>query len=371
MLKSAKLIIASPQSDANLYYATQFLAPDPFIYLEIDGKSIVFMSDLELDRARKIANVDRILSYSKEVKRLKSTVNLIDFVCDYLKRSRLRYVEVPENFAIAYADRLREQGFNVLAKKGLFFEHRLAKTFTEIRHIRNTLSYTHEAIQKAIDVIRKSNVRGGFLYYKHQRLTSEYLRKLMHTFLIENNCIAQQSIVACGQQSSNPHWEGKGPLKAHQPIVIDVFPQHVGSRYFADMTRTVVKGKASTRLKKMYKAVLEGQEIAFEKIHDGVNGNQIHKKIVRHFEKQGFPTRLVGKRHQGFFHGTGHGLGLEIHEPPCINHHSVILKRSNVVTIEPGLYYPDIGGVRVEDMIVVKKDGIELLSTLEKTLEID
>jgi Xaa-Pro aminopeptidase len=151
---------------------------------------------------------------------------------------------------------------------------------------------------------------------------------------------------------------------------MDVFPQHATTRYFADITRTVVRGKATDKVQRMFTAVKEGQEIAYRMIKDGVNGSAIHQAILDSFEQQGFLTGEQGGRMQGFFHGTGHGVGLEIHEPPRISPRADILKAGMVVTVEPGLYYTDAGGMRIEDMVIVTKDGCRLLTEAPKILEV-
>jgi len=188
--------------------------------------------------------------------------------------------------------------------------------------------------------------------------------------LMERDCVGQHTIIACGLQAVDPHNEGAGPLKANEPIVMDVFPQHVQSRYVADITRTVVKGKASDKVRRMFEAVKEGQEIAYRLIRDGVDGSTVHRAILDYFESLGFHTGEQGGRMQGFFHGTGHGVGLEIHEPPRISPRRDILKTGMVVTVEPGLYYTDAGGMRIEDMIVVTKDGCRCLNQAPKVLEV-
>jgi len=159
-------------------------------------------------------------------------------------------------------------------------------------------------------------------------------------------------------------------LYANQSIIMDIFPRDSQSRYFADLTRTVVRGKASPKLKKMFEAVKEGQQIAFKSIRDGTDGSMIHTAIQNRFEALGFKTGVQNGRMQGFFHGTGHGLGLEIHEPPRISLGKDILKTGQVVTVEPGLYYEDAGGIRLEDDVVVTKTGCFNLTRLPKILEL-
>ncbi|PJC67234.1 MAG: hypothetical protein CO017_11610, partial [Zetaproteobacteria bacterium CG_4_8_14_3_um_filter_59_5] len=166
------------------------------------------------------------------------------------------------------------------------------------------------------------------------------------------------------------HQIGTGFLKAHQAIIVDIFPRLVCTGYWGDMTRTFVKGKASAELRKMYRTVREGQDIGLSKVMDGASGLAIHQSIQQHFSKQGFFTGTRRGKQVGFFHGTGHGVGLDVHESPRISVRDDILKAGQAVTVEPGLYYPDIGGVRLEDLVVVRKGGCDNLTRFRRRLEI-
>jgi Xaa-Pro aminopeptidase len=187
---------------------------------------------------------------------------------------------------------------------------------------------------------------------------------------MEQDCVGQHTIIAGGVQACDPHNEGSGALKAGEPIVMDVFPRHVASRYFADMSRTVLKGKARPQMKRLYDAVLAAQEEAIASVRDGADGQKIHAQVNRRFEDAGFKTGLVNGRMQGYFHGTGHGVGLDIHEPPRISKSGSRLQAGQVVTVEPGLYYPEIGATRIEDMVLVTEDGCRNLTQFPKVLEI-
>src|SRR5205814_10435086 len=176
------------------------------------------------------------------------------------------------------------------------------------------------------------------------------------------------TIVAGGDQACDPHERGFGPLYADSLIILDVFPRDAKTGYFGDMTRTVVRRRASDAQRKLWETVKAGQALALRHIKAGVDGAAIHKAIQDLFAKRGFPTEMRKGRRVGFFHGTGHGLGLEIHEYPRLQ--KVTLKAGNVVTVEPGLYYPGLGGVRLEDVVVVTKTGHKLSSRFPKQLEI-
>jgi len=372
--KEATLIIASSESDSNLFYATRFMAPDPFIYLEVAGRKILVMSDLELDRAKKEASVDEIISSTSIVSRLKkrgeSKINSTKIVDFLLKDRDIKKLLVPGDFPIQYADTFRAAGYEIQVGKDPFYPQRMIKSKDEVEAIAKTLRHTEQAIEAAISILKRSKIKGKYLIHRGKRLTSEDIKQVINVSLMEAGCIAAHTIVSCGKQCVDPHDQGSGPFLAHQSIIMDVFPHSSGKRYFADTTRTVVRGKASAKLKKMYHAVAEGQEIAFRQIRHGAHGKKIHTDISNYFESLGFKTGTIGKRIQGFFHGTGHGVGLDIHEPPRISIVDDVLKAGQVVTVEPGLYYADAGGVRLEDMVLVTKTGCRNLSKLPKVLEI-
>lgn len=369
----ALVIISTSEIDANLYYATRFAAPDPFIFVQAGAEKIAVMSDLEMDRARSQARVDTVLSYSAYERRARekganapSALDVLDLV---LRERRAHHLLVPGNFGIEYADGLRAKGYTLTVKREPFFDARLVKNEEEVEAIAATQRATEEAVDAAISAVQAAKVESsGFLYLDGELLTAEALKKIMHVTLMERECVAQHTIVAPGLQGVDPHHGGNGPIRAHESIVIDLFPRSERSRYFADMSRTVVKGKASPKLRAMYMAVLNAQERGIELIRDGADGKIIHAEVNAVLEKDGFTTGMVGGRMQGFFHGTGHGIGLDIHEPPRINKTGAVLRTGHVVTIEPGLYYPDAGAVRIEDLVVVTGAGCRNLTTLPKEI---
>ena len=376
-MPTAKLISADSEKNANLYYATRFLAPDAFIYIQVGHEPMLVMSDLEIDRAKAQSKVKTVLSYTKLAaqakQRLGKDPGMIDVVDEAIKAhgNGVTQIEVPLDFGVAYADRLRKLGYELLPKADPFYPERMIKTEEEIALITQSLRATEAALAQAIELIHNSEIKpDGTLSIGGKPLTAELIRKVLHLQMMERDCVGQHTIVACGIQAVDPHNEGSGVLVANQPIVMDVFPQHATTRYFADITRTVVKGQASDKVRRMFDAVKEGQEIAYRAIKAGADGSAIHNAILKYFDSLGFKTGEQGGRMQGFFHGTGHGVGLEIHEPPRISPRPDILKAGMVVTVEPGLYYADAGGMRIEDMVVVTKDGHRLLNEAPKILEV-
>ena len=369
------LIIAASETNSNLYYATRFLAPDPFIFLRIKGERILIMSDLEVDRARATATVDTVLSYSEYEERLRrrgvTSAGAVDIVDEFLEERGVARLLVPENFGFEHARQLQERGYELSTKREPFFEERAIKTEKEVRAIEATQRAVELAVQRAIDLLWAASVKDGLIVHEGRPVTSERIKKLINVALMEQDCVAQHTIIAGGIQACDPHNEGAGPLRANEPIVMDVFPRNMTTRYFADMSRTVVKGRATREMKRLYDTVLAAQEEAIASVRDAADGQTIHSEVLRRFEQAGYKTGLINGRMQGFFHGTGHGVGIDIHEMPRISKSGSRLQTGHVVIVEPGLYYPDIGAARIEDMVLVTDDGCSNLTNFPKGLEID
>jgi Xaa-Pro aminopeptidase len=225
---------------------------------------------------------------------------------------------------------------------------------------------------EAIRVLRSAKIgRDRRLTYRNAPLTSEKLRAAIDSAIVQEGGLASHTIVAGGKQGCDPHEPGHGPLRAHEPIILDIFPRSQATGYFGDITRTVVRGCASEAIRKLYDTVFQGQQAAFEKMRAGVPTADVHRTVQELFGRLGYKTGKHNGRMQGFFHGTGHGLGLEIHEVPRTGPNSPgVLKRGQVVTVEPGLYYPELGGVRLEDVALVTRRSPRNLTRFEKVFEI-
>jgi len=372
---TAILMVAPSEGDSDMLYATRFFVPDSFIYVEIGRRKIVAMSDLEVDRAREQAKVDEVLSTSVicESLRAQGTAKptMIDIIDWIFKEHSVNKITVPAHFSILMADKLRARGYTLEAKPAPFFAERAVKSAEEIAYITHSQRCTEEAVEEAINIIKAADIKGDQLIYEGEVLTSEYIKKVINVELMKRDCIAAHTIVASGKQGCDPHNTGSGPLYANTSIIMDVFPHSTATHYFADMSRTVCRGKASDMLKRMYDAVFEGQAIGLKMVAEGVNGGDVHEAIVKYFDGLGFKTGLKDGRIQGFFHGTGHGVGLDIHEEPRVSPGHDILKAGQVVTVEPGLYYLEAGGgIRLEDMVVVTADGNTNLTHFPKHFEI-
>jgi Xaa-Pro aminopeptidase len=260
----------------------------------------------------------------------------------------------------------------VQVRKGMFFAERQTKSAEEVKKISAALMMAEVGLAEGIYALKNAKIgRKRKLLYRNVPLTAEKLRGIIDTAIVQAGGLVHHTIVACGIQGCDPHERGYGPLRAHEAIILDVFPRSQKTGYFGDITRTVVKGRASEELRKLYHTVERGQEVAFEELRKNVRGRDVHQRVVDFFEREGYKT---GKRHgrmQGFFHGTGHGLGLELHEAPRVGKTSTdILRRGNVVTVEPGLYYPSLGGVRLEDVALITESGARNLTKFEKVLEV-
>jgi Xaa-Pro aminopeptidase len=370
----ALMMYAASEYDSNLYYAVKFSVPDPFPYFRIGGKSIILMSDLELGRSLKQAKVDVVESYSDiQVKARKAGVErpgVADVTAYFLKSKKVRQIQVPDNFNLGLADALRKRGIVVESKTDPFFEERVYKSSREVLMITQSLRHTEDAIHKLENLLRGSKIVGKKISYRGQWVTSEMLRKVLNVSMMENNCVGSHTIVASGNQGCDPHNEGTGPVWANQSLIVDVFPRSGDSFYYADITRTFVKGKAPSVLKAQYEAVKVAQEKGIDMVAPGVNGREVHQTIMRDMESRGYKTERRNGTMVGFFHGTGHGLGLDVHEAPRVNSTDHTLKKGEVVTVEPGLYYPGVGAVRIEDLLVVTEKSHRNLTVYPKKLEI-
>jgi Xaa-Pro aminopeptidase len=288
------------------------------------------------------------------------------------KERRLRRIFVPANFPYGLARELRSYKIKVRVKKDGIFPQREFKRADEVKKISAALMMAEVGLAEGIQALKTAKAgKDGKLTYHGAPLTSEKLRAVIDTAIIQAGGLASHTIVAGGRQACDPHEQGHGVLRARQPIILDVFPRSQKTGYFGDITRTVVKGRASDEIRKLYETVAHGQEIAFQKMCCKARASDIHRAVQKYFDSEGFKTGKKNGRMQGFFHGTGHGLGMEIHEAPRISlTSSDVLEPGHVVTVEPGLYYPQIGGVRLEDVVAITAQGTKNLTKVEKVLEV-
>jgi len=371
-----QLIVADSEQDANMLYAVGMFVPDSFIYLNIAGRPLILVSDLEFDRARRDARHCRVLPLSRYAQRLRrkgiTNAGFARIIQLVLKERRIRKVVVPANFPHGLARQLRDLRLKVKVKQGAFFPDRERKNADEVKKISAALMMAEVGLAEAIQMLRHAKIgRDRKLVHHGVPLTSEKLQAVINIAIIQVGGLASHTIVSGGRQACDPHERGRGVLRAHEPIIIDIFPRSQKTGYFGDITRTVVKGRASESVRRLYQTVLGGQEVAFKHLTHGAKAAEVHAKVQEFFKANGYKTRRRNGRMEGFFHGTGHGLGLALHEAPRLGASSEdVLATGNVVTVEPGLYYPRVGAVRLEDVALITQNGVRNLTKFEKLLEV-
>jgi Xaa-Pro aminopeptidase len=371
--RTARLLYAASETDADILYPTGFFAPDPFLFIQSGKRRILVMSDLEMDRARRQATVDRVLSWSRIAQpreRGGTRASPAEVIALALRGLGIRHVEVPRSFSLGFALELKRRGVRLEVGPDPFWPGREVKSRQEVRAIEAALRAAEAGLQAGIAALKACSIRSGYLRRDGRRFTAEDLRAVVNTRIMAEGCVPSHTICAPGDQAVDPHEEGRGPIRAHTPVVMDIFPRSQDTGYFGDLTRTVVRGRASHRLHELYALVHEGVRLGHRLVKDGAEGLEIHGRIQALFDRQGYRTGVKDGRMQGFFHGTGHGLGLEIHEPPSIGKRPCTLRAGHVVTVEPGLYYLGLGGVRIEDVALVTRTGSRNLTRVPKQLEI-
>ncbi|MEP7003259.1 MAG: Xaa-Pro peptidase family protein [Chloroflexota bacterium] len=366
----------------DIYHVTRFLAPDPLVVIERGSELILLTNSLEEGRARKQSRATKIENVDDYgARELRAAMNPITdatatLIERFLAAHDARTVCVPQFFPLALADRLRGKGIKISIAEGLA-ERRRAKRDDEVTALEATQRATEEAWQLGVDAIARSRPRpDGVLDLDGAPLTAERVRAVIEGALLERGCVAESTIIAPGTQAADPHMIGSGPIRAGEPIVMDIFPQHKESRYYADMTRTVSKGAPSPELVKMYEVVMRAQDAGIKALRPGITGRAVHELVEDVIFAAGYDTLREGQRHRpddpvtrGFIHGTGHGVGLEIHEAPSVGRGgNDPLKIGDVVTVEPGIYDPAIGGIRLEDMLVITADGSRNLTRAPRQL---
>lgn len=380
---ASKVIFASTQ-DSDMRYAVKTNITSSFFYIETKGGKYALLDKVDFGiLANPKAKLWGIASESEQGKKLSFGIKAIPLEplskkAKLLKlktsdRNKLAYyifkkyglvgkrVEVPIHFPLDMADFLRKYGTK-LTPTFPFFPERAIKSKEEIGYIRENLAHTKMAFRIIENILQRSKIKNNRIYYQNKILTSEFLKKEAEKALFERGMQDTLGmIISSGKQTAIPHHNGSGRVLPYQPIVCDIFPRHRKSGYFADMTRTYVKGKPSPEIAKMYRAVLKVQDEIFKKIRPGVSASKLHRKAALIFAKLGYDA--------GFIHGLGHGIGLDIHEKPSLKPNSEdILEAGNIITIEPGLYYPKIGGVRIEDIVLVTKTGCKNLTNYPKKM---
>lgn len=369
-------LIDAAGDEANQRYLSGFTAPDPYVTL-YDGEIHLLVSTLEYGRAKRTspaATVERPADYDHGdlVDEYGQTEAERRVLARFLDAYDVDRVLTPERFPLARADGARERGFEVVADTdGVMERIRATKTVDEVEYVRKAQTANEAAMRRAEELLRETDIFGDELRHDGATLTSEDVKHVIEAELLEHHCALDETIVACGADAADPHDRGSGPLAPDEPIIIDIFPRSKETGYYADMTRTFVKGEPREDIIKWYDLTLDAQQAALDALAPGANGSDVHDAVCDVYEAAGHDTlRLDESAETGFIHSTGHGLGLGIHEWPRLSTDDVEIEPGMVLTVEPGLYDPDVGGVRIEDLVVVTDDDVMNLTDYDKELRL-
>lgn len=377
----ATLMAGIPATNLTLYHRIRFLVGDPCAIIEVpkgaSREAILIIRDIEMDRAKKSARADRVtcpadwspaggLSGDRETATAQA-------VAECLRRSGVSRVRGDRTLPLSFVDEVRKAGITLDYDPLMGVMERRAKDAKEVELLRGAQRATEQAIEMACRVIARAKARAdGVLLHDGSPLTSERVRTMLDLFLLERGYANPPSIVACGKDGGDCHDHGHGELRTGEAIIVDVFPKHKDSLYNGDCTRTVVHGTPTPELVRMHKSVCEAKAAAIAAVRPGVTGEQVHEATMgvmrRHGFERGLPTPTSPDTYTSIQHGTGHAIGLDVHEPPLLDRGGPALIVGDALTVEPGLYSKRWGGVRVEDMVVVTEKGCQNLNTLHEGL---
>lgn len=373
-MKKSRLIYGC---GADSFYATKMEVPDPYVWVQDSfGKTHAMFNVLEVDRGRKQAQVDKVHSNQDIAENLKdaTTAKTIAYLIKDVCNGNPDVVEVPSTFPAGVMLDLQKEGLKIEPAKSFFFPERAIKTIEEIKAVEHAQAMNQKGFELAFSILRECEIAADkILKWRGEILTSEIIQGQMNAEIVRHGGVAFNGgpIVAAAEQGADPHERGHGPIKAEELIVIDSFPQ-VGA-YNGDLTRTVLVGEPQSWQVDMYEAVLASQQASLDMVSPKVTGVAVYEKSMQVLKEHGFETGVDEQGRQfGYFHGLGHALGLEVHDdgPGLSLRNNDMLQENMVVTVEPGLYYPEKGGVRIEDIVTVTADGCRNLTTLDKFLTI-
>lgn len=368
-------LIDASGEDSSQYYLSGFHAMGNFISVYTDGEVRLLVPDLEYSRATTDSNATNIHRYSEfdygsMVVEHGPTKAAPLATAAFLTECGIDSVSVPPSLPNGTADILLNQDIEVVTDfDDTVTNIRAVKTDMEIEHITETQRANEDAMAVAAGMLERATIDEEVLWLNGAILTSERIRRAIEVTLIEEDCGVSDCIVAAGAESAKAHAVGSGPIKPDEPIIIDIAPHNTGSRYFSDMTRTFVKGEPEAKVREWYDLTREAYEVALDTIQPGVMGETVNERVCDVFERGGYPTlRTDESTENGFTSATGHGVGLDVHEQPKLSWGGGELQPGHVVTVEPGLYEQGIGGVRLEDLIVVTETGYENLTDYPREL---
>jgi Xaa-Pro aminopeptidase len=376
---SAILIIGDTVRSPELRHEVPLAIPDPFVYAELDGRRVVVVSAMETMRVEGIGGLE-----------VRPTE---DFGADEIRRSGLDVHEaarrltvqtvqglgieratVPGGFPLGSAEALRGAGIELSVDQKLFDDRRRRKTGHELAGIRRAQRAAEAGVATARGLLSRAERSNGGLSVDGKPLTCELLKEHIQATFLAHGALADEMIVSHGAQTAIGHDMGSGPISADDVVLLDLFPVDLESACYADITRTFVVGDFSDEIREWHVLCREAMELAIDEVRPGVDGGAIHRLVSELFAERGFPTQLTKAEGEvlrdGFYHGLGHGVGLEVHEPPGLGMLGHELIAGDVITIEPGLYRHGFGGVRVEDLLLVTDDGYERLTDCPYDLEV-
>lgn len=379
---TAHLMAGIPDKNSAFYHAIRFNVGDPAAMVRLNGqgepRSLLILRDIEMARAKQHAKVNEVfcpadfapdtgLSGDRETATAQATA-------ECLRRHGVTTVVADRSLPLIYADLIKAVGIEVQCDRELGIVNRRSKDAQEIDFLKEAQRVTESAMEMACRLIARSTANSdGALIHQGEPLTSQRVRYEIDVFLLQQGYSNPRSIVAGGPQGADCHEVGSGTLQTGQPVIVDIFPQCRSTRYNGDCTRTVVHGEISDQLRKMHQAVVEAKAAGFAATRPGVTGESVHQSVINTIREHGFeiglPAADAPDDYCAMVHGTGHGIGLEVHEPPLLDFKGPELVVGDVLTIEPGLYSVSIGGVRVEDMIAVTETGYECFNQLPEGLD--
>ncbi|ESS05052.1 MAG: Xaa-pro aminopeptidase [uncultured archaeon A07HR67] len=364
-------LLDASQDDANQLYLSGFTGPDPFVSLYADGAVHVLVSGLEYGRARTEAAADTVERHADYDYEYGGREDRYDMYARFVREKGVESVTVPPRGPVGTADALRDRGIDVSVDgDDTLRTVRAVKTDEEIDAIRTAQRANQAAMRRAESLLAEADVAAagddaetGQLLHDGDPLTSERVATAIEVTLLEHGCALDETIVAGGEQAADPHDRGSGPLRANEPIIVDIFPRSKATRYNGDMTRTFCVGDPDPVAREWYDLTERALSAALDAVEPGATGADVHAAACEVYEEAGEPTfRTDPETETGFIHSTGHGIGLDVHELPRLASGGGELEPGHVVTVEPGLYDPAVGGVRIEDLVVVTEDGYENLT---------
>jgi len=363
-------LIDADGETASQRYLSGFSAPDPFLTLYTPEQTALLVSGLEYGRATAESRADVLRRYEAydlqdRIAELGRSEARTRVITDFLAEFDVQSVAVPARFPLKTADGVRTSGVTLeVDDADVVGAVRAEKHDEEVEWIRQTQRATEAAMSRAETLIADATLASdGTLRHDGEPLTSERVRHEIEISLLRSGCALEETIVSCGADAAQPHERGSGALEAGESIIVDIFPRDTETQYFADMTRTFLRGEPTPALEAFYETTERAMQTAFDTIEAGVTGEAVHDAVCSVFADAGYPTLVEdAETDVGFIHGTGHGVGLDVHEAPRLSTGGEELQAGHVVTVEPGLYDPDVGGVRIEDLVVVTEDGFENLT---------